>query len=67
MQLVIFPRLSTRSKRAFLKQRGKYGRVYYYNPRWPLVERLSRELGMPAHEVIDRAWKEREFILKRLP
>lgn len=66
MKLVVFPRLQTQSKRAFLKTRGKYGRPYQYQPRIDLLFRLQKELGLTVGEVLDQIGREREFLLKRL-
>lgn len=66
MKLVVFPRLSTRSKRALLQDSGKFGWYKAYMPRKKLLERLQRELGMTQAEVIDQVRKERKFLLKIL-
>ena len=64
MQLRAYPRLSTRSRRAIAKTKGRFGRVYNYSPRGTLLIRLSRELGMSREAVYSLLMQEREYILK---
>lgn len=64
MNLLIWPKLSTRSRRALLKRVRGYGRPHNYTPKGHLLERLSRELGISKEEVLAQMWKEREYLLK---
>lgn len=64
MQLELFPRLSTRSRRAILKTKKKYGHPYTYKPRGDLLERLSQETGKSKEAVYMQLMEEREFLLK---
>jgi hypothetical protein len=66
MQFVIYTRLQTQSRRAFLRVKTRYGRPYDYRPRGDLLERLSRELGWSKEQVLDKIVEEREFLLRTL-
>ena len=60
MRFLIFPMLSTRSKRAALKN-PKYkhkGRFLSYYPRPHLMERLTRELNMSESQVMEQLNRE---------
>jgi len=65
MQLVLYPKLSTRSRRAILKTKGKFGRAYYYSPRFPLIQRLSQETGMSIEQVYRQISIERRYLLQQ--
>lgn len=64
MELKIYPRLSTRSKRAILRTKTHWGKPYEYRPRIDLIKRLSRELNMPLSEIYNQILQEREFLTK---
>lgn len=64
MELKAYYRLSTRSRRAIAKTKGRFGRPYHYSPRGNLLTRLSRELGMSREAVYSLLMREREYILK---
>lgn len=66
MNLICYPLLSTRSKRAILKTKKSWGHVYWYNPRGDLLVRLSKQLNLPITKVVEQLEKEREFLLKGL-
>jgi hypothetical protein len=66
MKLIIFPRLSTRSKRAFVRFKKKYGRHYDYNPRGDLLKRLRFELQWSNEQIYDQIAKERALFAKLL-
>ncbi len=63
MEIFLYPRLSTRSKRAMLKTKGRFGRYYSYQPRITLIDRLARETGLSREEVMNQLWRERQFLL----
>lgn len=65
MELKAYYRLSTRSRRAIAKTKGRFGRPYHYSPRGNLLTRLSRELGMSREAVYSLLMKEREFLLNK--
>ncbi len=65
MQLELFPRLSTRSRRAILRTKKKYGRPYTYRPRGDLLERLAQETRKTREAVYRQLLAEREFLLKQ--
>lgn len=64
MNVIIFHKLSTCSKRAMLKTKKRYGRKYYYWPRSHLVSRLVFELGWSKEAVINQMLRERQFLLQ---
>lgn len=64
MELKAYYRLSTRSRRAITKTKGRFGNPYHYSPRGNLLMRLSRELGMSRDAVYSLLMQEREYILK---
>ncbi len=64
MQLRAYYLLSTRSRRAIAKTKGRFGRPYHYSPRGNLLTRLSRELGLSREAVYSLLMREREYILK---
>jgi hypothetical protein len=65
MQLKAYYLLSTRSRRAIAKTKGRFGRPYHYSPRGTLLTRLSRELGMSRESVYSLLMRERDFLLKQ--
>lgn len=71
MQLLLYPRLSTRSKRALTKkyhrgsQRHAPGELVNYNPRARLIERLMRETGMSFDQVVKQLSDERKYLLSQ--
>ena len=70
MELKLYPKLSTRSKRALTRkhyrgsQRHAPGEPVVYTPRGALVARLSRETGMNEEAVIKQLFAEREYLLE---
>lgn len=67
MELKLYPRLSTRSRRAMTKTVGRFGRVYYYKPRGTLLQRLSSETGLSIEDVYNQLMKERNYLLRLQP
>lgn len=65
MNLILYPRLSTRSRRAIKRSRGRWGNPYEYRPRGNLVARLAREMGWSREQVYDRLAEERDYLLRR--
>jgi hypothetical protein len=63
MQLVLYPKLCTRSKRAITKRKKQWGHDYIYNPRGNLLERLSQETGLNIEQVYLQLIREREYLL----
>jgi hypothetical protein len=64
MELVLYYRLGTKSKRALARQKTSWGNLYTYRPRGDLLERLSRETGLSIKEVTTQLHKERYEILR---
>jgi len=65
MNLTLYPRLSTRSKKALTKKNGYWGTPYVYRARGHLLERLARETGMTINQVRSQLEKEREYLLQQ--
>ena len=69
MELILYPLLSTRSRRALLRrvyrqsQHHYAGQPYHYNPRSPLLERLSEQTGLSIQQVAIQLLSEREYLL----
>lgn len=63
MNLTLYPRLSTRSKKAVTRKNGRWGKPYFYRPRGRLLERLARETGMTINQVRSQLEKEREYLI----
>lgn len=66
MNLVCYPLMNLRSKRAILRTRKRWGHPVGYNPRRVLVERLASELNLSTEAVLDQLQKEREFLLEHI-
>ena len=66
MNYIVYPRLSTISKKAIKKRTTRYGRPFQYIPRTNLVDRLARELGMTEQQVLDQIRIERKELLLSL-
>jgi len=64
--LLLYPLLSTRSRRALLKTRKRGRKIYDYAPRGTLLQRLSQETGMSIEEVYQQLYKERVYLRKKL-
>jgi hypothetical protein len=62
--LILYSRLQTKSRRALLKVRGRFGRPYFYRPRGDLLQRLSRETGLSIEQVYVQLFREREILLR---
>jgi len=65
MELRAYFLLSTRSRRAIVKTKGRFGRSYQYSPRGNLLDRLSRELGASREQVYSLLMQEREYLLNQ--
>ena len=64
MEIKLYTKLSTRSRRAFKRKIGRFGIPYVYRPRSNLIDRLSTQMKMSREDVYNQLLKEREFILK---
>jgi hypothetical protein len=63
MDLTLYPRLSTRSKRALTRKNSYWGKPYTYRPRGTLLLRLSRETGLTIDKVLSQLEREREYLI----
>jgi predicted DNA-binding protein YlxM (UPF0122 family) len=66
MELKLYWKLGTQSRRAIKRKYKSYGRLYTYKPRADLLDRLSEEFNISRQEVYDQLIKEREYIFKHL-
>jgi hypothetical protein len=64
MELKLYPLLCTRSRRAILRTKKKWGGRYHYSPRIELIINLSRKTGLTQDEIRDQLSKEREWLIK---
>jgi len=64
MEVKLYYLLSTRSKRAMVRQRKKWGHAYHYIPRGTLLERLSQETGMSIDQVYTQLMRERAYMIR---
>jgi hypothetical protein len=68
MDLIFYPQLGTRSRRALLRtnRRGfKKADEHVYRPKGTLLVRLARESGMDISQVALQLQKERAYLLKQ--
>ena len=63
-EIFLWQKLGTRSRRAVLKTKKKYGQPYIYNPRPKLLTRLSVETGLSMDETYNQLLRERVIMLK---
>ena len=63
MNLTLYPKLNTRSKKALTCKTGRWGKPYNYRPRGRLLERLARETGLTLNQVRSQLEKEREYLI----
>jgi hypothetical protein len=63
MNLILYPKLSTRSKKALTKKVGYWGKPYLYKPRGTLLQRLARETGLTIDQVQSQLKQEREYLI----
>jgi hypothetical protein len=70
MELICYPLLSTRSKRAIIRRKQRRGhnsgKTYHYRPRQTLVKRLEAELNMSQSTVLRQIALERLFLLRQM-
>lgn len=66
MELVLWYKLGTRSRRAMLRVKKKWGHAYHYSPRSDLLQRLSQESHLTIEEVVVQLNKERDYLLRQL-
>jgi hypothetical protein len=65
MNQYIYAKLSTRSKRAIAKTKGKFGKKYEYNPRSDLVANLATEFNMTDAQIRRELWKIRQELINQ--
>jgi hypothetical protein len=64
VDIILYNQLSTCSKRAMIRIRGRFGRDYDYRPRGNLLERLARQNGMTIEQVYNQLHLERRELLR---
>jgi hypothetical protein len=68
MELLFYPKLGTRSRRALtrrFRQTHRGQQPHTYRPKGTLLTRLARESGMTVEQVWAQLGKEREYLLKQ--
>jgi hypothetical protein len=65
MNLTLYLKLSTRSKKALIRKTGRWGKPYFYRPRGSLLERLAKETGMSVSQVRSQLEKERQYLISQ--
>jgi hypothetical protein len=65
MELELYFKLGTCSRRAISKKTKKGGKPYNYRPRGDLLHRLSEETGKSLEDVLKQLERERALILER--
>lgn len=66
MNLILYPKLSTCSRRAIRKTKTSFGRTYFYKPKGNLLNRLSKETGLDIEAVYNQLMKERAYLVTKL-
>ena len=67
MELLFWPKLGTRSRRALTRRTRQTHRglkPHSYSPKGTLLQRLARENGMTVEQVYAQLQKERAYLLK---
>jgi hypothetical protein len=65
MNLILYSKLGTDSKKALTRKSGRWGKPYNYRPRGHLLERLARETGLTLNQVRSQLEKEREYLISQ--
>jgi hypothetical protein len=63
MNLTLYPKLGTDSKKALARKSGRWGKPYFYRPRGRLLERLAKDTGMTINQVRSQLEKERQYLI----
>jgi hypothetical protein len=66
MELLFYPKLGTRSRRALVRRTRRNHRgsqPHNYSPKGTLLQRLARETGMTIEQVYSQLQKERTYLL----
>jgi hypothetical protein len=66
LQLKIWHRLSTRSRRSITKVRGKNGRIHQYRPKGDLLNALSVEFDLSPEDAYAELAKIRRYWLAQV-
>ncbi|WNZ24846.1 hypothetical protein HJG54_19665 [Leptolyngbya sp. NK1-12] len=59
----LWPQLGTRTRRAIIRTKTRFGRPYDYRPRGSLLERLARDNNLTIDEVYERLMAIRTYLL----
>lgn len=65
MNLILYSKLGTDSKKALARKNSRWGKPYNYKPRGTLLARLATETGMTINQVLTQLQKEREYLLSQ--
>jgi hypothetical protein len=61
MELILYPYLCTRSRRA-MRRKNKHGKKYFYNPKSMLIENLQIKTNMGKNEIYLQLLAESEYL-----
>lgn len=64
MELRLYYKLGTQSRRAIRRSKTRYGRPYEYRPRGNLIRRLANETGQSYEQVLDQLMEERRELIR---
>jgi hypothetical protein len=65
VDLILYPKLGTDSKKALTRKNGRWGKPYIYRPRGRLLERLAKDTGLTIYQVRSQLEKERQYLLEQ--
>lgn len=65
MNQYIYAKLSTTSKRAIKKTKGRFGKKYEYNPRSDFVTRLATKFKITDAQMRRELWKIRQELINQ--
>jgi hypothetical protein len=63
-EIILYHKLSTRSRRALLRTVNRRGKPNHYIPRGHLLQRLAQETGLGKAEILNQLFREREYLLR---
>ena len=66
MELKLYPLLSWKAQRNFIKRKFRYGKEVEYKPHGVVIRQLKQKTGMDAGEIYEQLRKERAFLLKSM-
>lgn len=65
-EIFLYYQLQTKSRRAILRVRGRFGHPYEYTPRGDLLKRLARDNNMTVEAVYRQLLAERRELIRSI-